>query len=600
MPIPERIINTHVHTFTGEHIPNLLAKGILPWPLYYLVHIRAILGVVKRVDRWLKKWKYEPKKVQLLHWRKRVLVTVSFQMFQGLIVAIAGVWVLLELMNQVAWIWFQEHIYTGALKRWGSQVTAHSWIFLPVLVLAFILSPKMRLLIIRTRSMVLYRWLRLDATKTAEFFRRYFNIVRYTLEGYGKDFKSDNVSGQNYNFKQLKFQYPPDTRFVILPMDMEYMGAGKVNKPYRDQMEELFRMKQSNRLGPQAFPFVFAHPERIRAEANHAQPYFSWTFDSSNGRIEMDEQCFLHHSFQKGCVGIKLYPALGYYPFDPDLLPLWLWCAQEGIPITSHCVVGSIHYRGRIRKGMRRHPIFKEGGLVAPGKDKPQMALLEKTAKDFQVHWTHPLNYLVLLEPDLLAYAVQCASKEIQDLFGLYTNTDGKLSVRKNLRELKINLAHFGGADEWERYLMEERTNFHHKLEWDAQDLFSDKRNKRNKHPDQPNLSFTWLTEVYQTVDWFTLITGLMRGFPNVYSDISHTLHDERIVTLLKTTLDRFPRIRQRTLFGTDFYVVRNYDADKKLLTDLRYQIGAEHFRRIAERNPVSFLKSTLYNPADA
>ena len=50
----------------------------------------------------------------------------------------------------------------------------------------------------------------------------------------------------------------------------------------------------------------------------------------------------------------------------------------------------------------------------------------------------------------------------------------------------------------------------------------------------------------------------------NAYTDISYTLHDRRIVPLLKMFL-LDPVVRERVLFGTDFYLLEKDASEREL-----------------------------------
>src|SRR6185436_827568 len=58
--------------------------------------------------------------------------------------------------------------------------------------------------------------------------------------------------------------------------------------------------------------------------------------------------------------GFKIYPALGYYPFDVQLLPLWKYAADHQIPILTHCIRGTIFYRGSKKTEWDYHPVYKQ------------------------------------------------------------------------------------------------------------------------------------------------------------------------------------------------------------------------------------------------
>ncbi|GAB4139388.1 MAG: hypothetical protein Fur0041_14540 [Bacteroidia bacterium] len=104
-----------------------------------------------------------------------------------------------------------------------------------------------------------------------------------------------------------------------------------------------------------------------------------------------------------GFVGIKMYPALGYYPFDEKLDELYAWCEATQIPITYHCSQGVIHYRGNL------------DGLKPPRFTHQYHRFDEKEHKRYQANFTDPENFAFLLE---------------------------------KYKRLKICLAHFGGEEE--------------------------------------------------------------------------------------------------------------------------------------------------------
>jgi hypothetical protein len=91
----------------------------------------------------------------------------------------------------------------------------------------------------------------LPGKQTKQLLGRYINIGRYARYE-----RQDNI------FRRIKNQYPEGTGFVVLPMDMEFMGAGKVRKPYRKQMEELATIKASKPFSEIIYPFVFVDPRR--------------------------------------------------------------------------------------------------------------------------------------------------------------------------------------------------------------------------------------------------------------------------------------------------------------------------------------------------
>ena len=219
------------------------------------------------------------------------------------------------------------------------------------------------------------------------------------------------------------------------------MDAGKVITRYRDQMESLAELK--NDYPNTLYPFIFADPRRMVAPADKEKNYrggdkiyFSYTHEQ--GSVTLGD-CFIR-DYLEGYKfsGIKIYPALGYYPFDEQLLPLWKYAADNGIPVITHCIRGTIFFRGKKQKDWNRHPVFEQ----AEGKGGYDSLLLPQMGNvDFSINFTHPLNYLCLLEEILLRKWVGKCNGETKLLFG-FTNEETPL--KSNLRHLKICFGHFG------------------------------------------------------------------------------------------------------------------------------------------------------------
>ncbi|AYB33767.1 hypothetical protein D4L85_25710 [Chryseolinea soli] len=399
--------------------------------------------------------------------------------------------------------------------------------------------------------------------------KRYLNIGRFAF-----------YESQTRIFARLKSQYPAGTGFIVLPMDMEFMGAGKLKKGagYHEQMKVLSVIKQNHENKDLIYPFVFADPRRL---AREGEKHLNYTVD--NGSVTLKD-CFIReyiegHRFS----GFKIYPALGYYPFDEALLPIWKYAADHSIPILTHCIKGTIYYRGLKQKEWDYHPVFEQAcghELYEP------MVLTERKNSEFINNFTHPLNYLCLLEEKLLRKCVAMAKdKRIKELFG-FTHESNPLKY--DLRHLKLCLGHFGGDDEWDRFMELDRDNFSSQLV---------------KHPD---LGISFLTDenghdkrgkleqVWKYADWYSIICSMILQYPNVYADLSYILYNASIQPLLKQTLAN-PKLMKRTLFGTDFYVVRNHNSEKSLLAGMLDNLTQNEFDQIAKSNPREFLWNKLH-----
>ena len=282
--------------------------------------------------------------------------------------------------------------------------------------------------------------------------------------------------------------YPQDTRFVALPLDMDYMkddrGTGKPPQDYLSQLDELRSLKAETAYEEVLIPFVCADPRRPDV------------FEVVKTYLE-----------EYGFGGIKLYPPLGYYPFDERLGDVYAYAQDHQIPIVTHCTRGGVYYKGTITQEMRAHP-------------KTGEHLPERRHKHFTDHYTDPRNYEYVLD---------------------------------KYEDLKLCVAHYGGEDEWHRYLNDPWPN--------------------------PSTRESWLS----------VISGLIRNHRNVYADISFTAHNERFWPLIKVLMNT-DGLRDKIIYGSDFYVVRKEVTEREFSLKLRAAIGEDEYRKMAVANAQSFL----------
>jgi len=198
----------------------------------------------------------------------------------------------------------------------------------------------------------------------------------------------------------------------------------------------------------------------------------------------------------KGCRGLKVYPPLGYGPGHKGLLPVLRYAADHELPVISHCSGGD---------AVRGH------GLNATA----------------ATHLAAPNQWR-----DVLA----------------------------QVPHLRLCLAHFGGAGEWDRALQ--------------------------LHGAPERLDDPWIGQILDLVRdrrW------------HVYTDISYTLFTtETRLAYLKLLLQD-ERIADRVLFGTDFPMVEYEDkSEKQVCVEVRAALGEELWWRLAHHNPRRFLGQGL------
>ena len=607
---PPPIINCHTHIFTADCVPPFLARTIIPSPFYRLLPLTPFVKLV----RWWLGNKYSPYRLKFLPLYKKIvrgvyLTKMAFtryfvlkviKFFLGLLILIS---IFHSLYSNYLKPWLDQQ---GIGTKWADQadqwlmdngiliITDNFWLKAILLIVLLLLFPSGRNLLIFLLKKFTGFFKMLPGKNTMELIQRYFTIVRFARYKRQRDILT-----------KLLNQYPPGSSIVILPMDMEFMGAGTQKKPFHIQMEELAELKLTRSIKP----FLAIDPRRTTAGNKVFLDY-----EISENKVELKE-CFVKEYMEdKEFAGFKLYPALGYFPFDKKLLPLWKYAADRGIPIMTHCIRGVIYYRGPKSKDWDFHPVFKQ----AMGKEKDQkdpddnsdndedvsgfepMLLSQMKAIDVQEIFTHPMNYVCLLNEHYLAQLIGISNdNELKKLFGYSKTTERKKvkvkgvetekeveveAVKYNLRHLKICFGHFGGEDEWAKFFEKDRDNFSSQLVKNPEKgidfvLGSNKQVSPGK-PEQ----------LWRSADWYSIICSLMLQHPHVYADISYILHgDLEIRSLLKHTLQH-PKLKERVLFGTDFYVVRNHKSDKNMLADTMASLNDNEFKQIAITNPVNYL----------
>jgi predicted TIM-barrel fold metal-dependent hydrolase len=336
------------------------------------------------------------------------------------------------------------------------------------------------------------------------------------------------VESQQQMIDLLRGYYPSNTKFVLLTMDMEFMAGGKPIVLFKEQLDELAQIKSLPEYKDILYPFVFADPRRANVTSIVKQRIESGAF-----------------------TGIKIYPALGYFPFDKRLKEVYEYEIEKDLPIITHCIRGAVYNRGSMKdifRNQKTHPIATSQPFVNDRKNH------------FTANFTHPLNYECLLNKDILRK---------------HWNDD-----KIDLSKLKMCLGHFGGNDEWMNYLC---------------DPWLPVEGSGNNPLD---IEHPWFNVVERqeiksrAYSWFSVACELMNQYDNVYADISYTLSDDRIFPLLKLMLtsSHYEKISNKILFGTDFYVVSKAGAEREMSIKLRGYLGDQLFKKIAAENPKRFL----------
>ena len=339
-------------------------------------------------------------------------------------------------------------------------------------------------------------------------------------------------------FQILQAHYPPDAKFVILSLNMKFMGAGRITNGFGAQIKNLAALKKLH--SDQVIPFYHVDPR----EDNIIHKVKEHVIDP-NGAFH----------------GIKLYPSLGYFPFpfpntyqvdgkefqtshapmsnEDHLEEIYSMAQEHNIPIITHVTPGGV--LGRRRK-YKSHPIT--GRKMAWYQSRPA----------YVYNFAHPMNYEYLLQ---------------------------------KFPDLKICLAHFGGQAEWKRHLAEPLIHRGSALIKNEKDIYDQLHD--------PNSKFVYpawnpTKQRVEELSWLSVIRYLMIKYTNVYADISYNAYTPDTLALLKLLIND-DRLKEKILFGTDFHVLRIEKSEKEFSMSMRAFIGEERFDQIARINPAKFLE---------
>ena len=237
------------------------------------------------------------------------------------------------------------------------------------------------------------------------------NLIFWTdndiLDRYIKFVTTGRLGSQQKIFEKCKAFYPDDTKFIVHPMDMAYMGAGKVPRAYKVQLEKLYDLSKTY---PQLIPFVHADPRR-------------------EGILDIIKQCVEVWNFK----GVKLYPPLGVFPYDERFDPIYEYCQEKNLPLLTHCSpFKPVHHKGKkkeIKKllGKSKNPINTKG----------------KSKKELCSYFTFPENFKYVVEkyPDLRICFGHFGSQHYWDKFIHHPEEEG--NWMRIIRDLCVNHKNF-------------------------------------------------------------------------------------------------------------------------------------------------------------
>jgi uncharacterized protein len=314
-------------------------------------------------------------------------------------------------------------------------------------------------------------------------------------------------------------------RIVGLTMNMDHMDS----QPSKKQISfktQLDQVKDVKRYYPtNFFPFLGIDPRQGSGMelVKWARPYFESGVATNEGKV------YPYFS------GIKLYPALGFFPFDPRLEDLYRYAEANHLPVMTHCTrVGSQYIGNQIESLIPDSPAIMD--IAGNANIHAVKTSIEQRIKEYKRRgW---IKNSKVGDNDLAC-----------DLFG---HPENYIPVLEKFPNLKICLAHMGGSNEVIK----------------SMDSKSKLDQIRQVDPDS----------------WFEHIEQMMKKYPTLYTDVSYTLSDfdntkvnvlEKTIAFLSTPDGQGKQLGDRVLFGTDFFMTEQERREAELYAITQKNIPA-------------------------
>lgn len=336
-------------------------------------------------------------------------------------------------------------------------------------------------------------------------------------------------------------QYDSQVRIVGLTMNMDFMD----NRTSRRQItfeSQLEAVKSIKRFYPtNFFPFLGIDPRH-----KSGMDLVNWSKSYFETGLQANGMTFPFFS------GIKLYPALGFFAFDPRLNDLYVYAETNQLPVITHVTrVGSQYIGTKISELIPAQP-----AMLLP--DNPSEAVL--TAQE-----TIYARIRIYGEQKWLEDSKIGNNDKACDLF---SHPENYVPILEKFPKLKICLAHMGGSNE----------------------IVDNSKND----PDMQQI------RRFDSQLWCDRIRDMMVRYPNLYTDISYTLGDldnpeilAAILKFMRTPDDNGQILAKRVLFGTDFFMTEQEKRESDLYK-LAMQELSEFRELITRENPAEFLRQPL------
>jgi len=337
-------------------------------------------------------------------------------------------------------------------------------------------------------------------------------------------------------------------KLYALTMNMDLMDTeGKPDIRYPTQLQDVIDLK---RFYPHNFfPFLSIDP-RVCSGIELAQ----WVKDYWEKTIIINNEIVPVFS------GIKIYPALGFFPFDPLLDAFYNYASKNSIPLLFHCTRnGSIYIGNQIESLIPKTPqmILPENGT-----QYYINALDAKAEINARINRYYEKSWVKNNSKGDNGYACD-----------LFSHPQNYVPILAKYPNLKICLAHMGGGQEVE-----------YMNSFDLPDCKADKKLKERWEVDNKN--------------WASFIQDIMKIFPSLYTDISSAntrLGNKDVLSnikdWLKTDAIDGTKLGNRILFGTDYFLTEIDSSEESLYRDIKNSLP-DWYEKMMDQNINDFVNA--------
>lgn len=376
------------------------------------------------------------------------------------------------------------------------------------------------------------------------------------LARYGSFASVGTKPTQQMVFENILPFYPNNARFVVLTLNMDHMGAGDSELKYQGQIDEVVALR---RKYPDAcLPFLSVDP-RMGSEKELED--FVKRYIGPGGAADGPN---MHRPF----VGVKLYPALGYFPYDARLRGVYRYCEANNIPIMTHCTPDGSFFLGKLTASMGAPEAIGGAPAVQFGKGD-NLAECD-----------------VFLFPEQWRYVF----KEFPKLKVCFAHMGGWGEMFPD----KARAAALAGAPSWYEkvlHLMERFPNVYTDVSYTlAETKAEQKSTPRNRSWEEV---LALLRSANQSL---TVGTPTGRRPPTPWIDAQGSP-----LPPLPPPLPLVARnIHERILFGTDYFMTEQEEPEEDLamkLPDWLLKKDRNLYLALTEKNPARYLTSAFYMP---